>query len=209
MCVHSHTNMHIVTPESSCTIPPFSSLVCTPLLVCLFQRLTIPSGCPASFAQLLRICWKTDPRVSGTALYSLTCARLHLDWRLAACCCLSGEANVQADPLHSGVHVKRQPTSSTVQLLPSQQGWMEVMRSAEKKNCVTLFFPLKILELSLRKFAAVFKEWWGNVADGGREAQKTTRDCAYRSLIIALIAYIKAWKPPKNHPSGYTSSFYP
>lgn len=36
-----------------------------PSCVCVFQRLTIPSGCPTSFAQLMRKCWKTEPRVSS------------------------------------------------------------------------------------------------------------------------------------------------
>lgn len=61
----------------------WSSLACVLLQVCVFfQRLTIPSGCPASFAELLRTCWKTEPRVSGAAGcvgISLTRARPHGD----------------------------------------------------------------------------------------------------------------------------------
>lgn len=33
------------------------------------QRLTIPSGCPASFAELMRNCWATEPKVSRAAKF--------------------------------------------------------------------------------------------------------------------------------------------
>ena len=39
--------------------------VCVCVCVCVFvQRLTIPTSCPASFAELMRKCWQADPKVT-------------------------------------------------------------------------------------------------------------------------------------------------
>ena len=35
-----------------------------------FQRLTIPSSCPASFAELMRKCWLTVPKVRDRHAYA-------------------------------------------------------------------------------------------------------------------------------------------
>lgn len=80
------------------------------LQMTMFQRLTIPSGCPTSFAELLRKCWATEPKV-GIHKDTLAC-------KLTACVCFHlkhilrkylyvylGKASVQADPLYIGVHV--------------------------------------------------------------------------------------------------------
>jgi len=75
---------------------------------CAFQRLTIPSGCPASFAELLRKCWATEAKVSyiyiqiNVVLY--VC--FHVNHIQSKCFSVHvGKANVQADPVYSGVYV--------------------------------------------------------------------------------------------------------
>lgn len=47
----------------------------------VFQRPTIPSSCPASFADLMRCCWTAEPKVIGGTepKFSTYDARYHLN----------------------------------------------------------------------------------------------------------------------------------
>lgn len=69
-----------------CTVShkqPFSS---SSIWLCVFQRLTIPSGCPDSFAELMRNCWTAEPKVNDPLSYN--------SMQMDNMCMLSFESNV-------------------------------------------------------------------------------------------------------------------
>lgn len=71
------------------------------------QRLTIPSSCPVSFAELMRKCWLTEPRVSQTCNDPYVCFHFnqHGQKMFFLFYVDAGAADFQAHPLHFGVHV--------------------------------------------------------------------------------------------------------
>lgn len=145
------------------------------LLLCVLQRLTIPSGCPASFAELLRSCWVTEPKVSdplsfistqvnNTCMFSFEKQMLVFWFR-------NGQCSSRSSPLWSPCQMTANSlNSATPSFTTRLNGGNEKSHSVGTLNVFVTH--LSIYCLSLRKFATVFKEWCGNVADGGHEIQK-------------------------------------
>ena len=55
-------------------------------LVLCFQRLTIPSSCPPSFADLMRNCWSQEPKVHAIVTYIIP--NLLYLWYIYMCMCV-------------------------------------------------------------------------------------------------------------------------
>lgn len=143
-----------------------SALLHPDYYLCLFQRLTIPSGCPASFAELMRNCWATEPKVSNPLSYismqinNICMFSLESDTeKMFFCQFRKGQCSSKSSPLWSPcLMTPNFLNSATLSFTTRLNGGNMISHSTGQVNVfITLFFS-PIYCFSLRICATVFKE---------------------------------------------------